>query len=560
MPTFRLVIFSRKTPDEILRLIRLLQREVPAVKVCAVLYEKRPKKTLSTRLRLILSKLSQPGYLDYTSRELVRRSARIGAKLRDRAIRFVHACPPSVAPPRSTSLDDLTKRLEQFDVELLIVPKMHDPDALAFVERQKADLGVVFGTGILKRSLFAIPRLGSINLHKRKLPDYRGGGPVGLWEMLDGCSEIGVTVHKVDDTLDTGDVLRSATIPIDDYDDMRSLALKAAVVGGDLICGAVSDMAVAKDRPIAQPPGGKLYRAPSDPQKLACEKELKRRRPIYVPRRTRPTSKLLARSILLLPFVMVRNWVYRWKKAFPIVIFYHHVITDRPHHLGTPTAEFARQIEFLQKFYRIASLEQAMQMLAKGEVTEPTIVLTFDDGYADNAVNLRAVTEQFGFPVFLFVSTGHISEGTAFGHDVRRNQAGFAPLSWDQVVSLHRAGFSFGCHTRSHFDCGSTDVALLENEIGGSQTELSERAGIWSDYFSFPWGMPKNMSTEAQQIAKSHFKYIFAAAGGVNTVRANPAAMLLRRVDHPSMLWEVELAIQGALNFETWRDIFAGIF
>jgi peptidoglycan/xylan/chitin deacetylase (PgdA/CDA1 family)/folate-dependent phosphoribosylglycinamide formyltransferase PurN len=560
MPPFRLVIFSSKTPDEILRLIRQLQREVPAAKVCAVLYEKRPRKTLSTRLRLILSKLSQPDYLDYASREFVRRSMRMGAKLRDCGIRFLHACPPSVAPPRSTSLDDLTVRLEQLGVELLIVPKMHEPEVLAFVERQKADLGVVFGTGILKRSLFDIPRLGSINLHKRKLPDYRGGGPVGLWEMLDGCTEIGVTVHRVDDTLDTGAVLRTATIPIDDYDDMKSLALKAAVVGGDLICGAVSDLAEGKEQPMIQPAGGKLYRAPSDPQKLAYEKELRRRRPMYIPKSTRPAWKLLARSTLLLPFVLVRNWIYRWKKAFPIIIFYHHVITDRPHHLGTPTAEFANQVEFLRKFYRIASLEQAMQMLAKGEVTEPTIVLTFDDGYADNAVNLRAVAEQYAIPVFLFVSTGHISDGKAFGHDIRRKQEGFAPLSWKQIVSLHQTGFSFGCHTRSHFDCGSTDVAVLESEIGGSQTELSERAGIWSEYFSFPWGMPKNMSPEAQQIAKSHFKYVFAAAGGANVVGTAPESTLLRRVDHPSMLWEVELAIQSALNFDSWRDIFPGIF
>jgi len=559
MLLFRLVIFSSKAPDEIRRLIRQLQREVPTAKVCGVLYEKKHRKTLPQRLRLIYSKLSQPGYLGYASREVVRRSMRLSSKLRDGAIRFLHACPSSVSPPVAMSLDDLTESLNQLGIESLVVPNMHCAEALAFVERQRADLGVVFGTGILKRNLFGIPRLGSINLHKRRLPDYRGGGPVGLWEMLDGRTEVGVTVHKVDDTLDTGEVLRSATIPIDDYDDMQSLALKAALIGGDLICGAVRDLANGRERAIKQPSGGKLFRAPSDPQKLALENKLRRSRPRYVPKSTRPTWKLLARSVFLLPFVLVRNWVYRWKKSFPIVILYHHLITDRPHHLGMPTAEFAKQVEFLQKFYRIASLEQAMQMLTEHIVTEPTVVLTFDDGYAENAINLRAVTEQYGIPVFLFVSTAHISDGTPFGHDTKRGQTGFAPLSWDQVISLHRTGFSFGCHTRSHFDCGSTDVTLLENEIGGSMKDLGERAGIWSPYFSFPWGMPKNMSNEGQAVARSHFKYVFAADGGVNVVGTIPQVALLRRMDHPSRLWEVELAVQSALNFDKWRDIFPGV-
>src|SRR5262249_8451435 len=145
-------------------------------------------------------------------------------------------------------------------------------------------------------------------------------------------------------------------------------------------------------RPQPQPGQGRLFRTPSDAQKLIYEKELHRRRAQYSPRMTRPVWKLLARSILLMPFILTRNWIYRWRQAFPVVIFYHHLITDRPHHLGIPTLQFERQVEFLRKFYRIASLEEAMQMLHERRVAEPTVVLTFDDGYRENYVNLRAVT------------------------------------------------------------------------------------------------------------------------------------------------------------------------
>lgn len=199
-------------------------------------------------------------------------------------------------------------------------------------------------------------------------------------------------------------------------------------------------------------------------------------------------------------------------------------------------------------------------MLQSGSVPVPTVVLTFDDGYADNFVNLRAVAERYNIPVFLFLSTAHIESGLPFGHDVKRKQTGFAPLSWDQVRSLRRSGFSFGCHTRSHFDCGSHDMTKLEDEIAGSKRDLGSRAEIWADYFSFPWGMPENISGEALRLATASFPYVFAAAGGANVVGNDPRGALLRRADHPESLWEVELSAQCLLNMRTWRDLFPNIF
>src|SRR5439155_5560131 len=74
------------------------------------------------------------------------------------------------------------------------------------LRKLEVDLGIVLGTRILKRSTFSIPRMGCINLHKGKVPEYRGMPP-GFWELYDGRSSAGVTVHFVDDGLDTGDIV-----------------------------------------------------------------------------------------------------------------------------------------------------------------------------------------------------------------------------------------------------------------------------------------------------------------------------------------------------------------
>jgi folate-dependent phosphoribosylglycinamide formyltransferase PurN len=91
---------------------------------------------------------------------------------------------------------------------------LHHPDALQRIRALHPDLAVVFGCYPLRRELFAIPRLGTLNLHLGKAPEFRGSSP-GFYEMLAGVPEVGVTVHRVDDGLDSGPILLQQSFPLD---------------------------------------------------------------------------------------------------------------------------------------------------------------------------------------------------------------------------------------------------------------------------------------------------------------------------------------------------------
>jgi hypothetical protein len=93
-------------------------------------------------------------------------------------------------------------------------PDLHDPECLAHLRSLAPDLGIVFACYRLRRSLFSIPRLGTLNLHLGKAPQFRGSSP-GFYELLAGVPEVGVTVHRVDDGLDSGPVLLQRTFPLD---------------------------------------------------------------------------------------------------------------------------------------------------------------------------------------------------------------------------------------------------------------------------------------------------------------------------------------------------------
>lgn len=107
---------------------------------------------------------------------------------------------------RPISLPDTVRRLE--------VDDFHSPGALAALSDMAPDLGVVAGTYILRESVFSLPRLGSINLHSGKVPEYRGAAPA-FWELYNGEHEVGITIHRVVSAVDSGAVLAQETFPLD---------------------------------------------------------------------------------------------------------------------------------------------------------------------------------------------------------------------------------------------------------------------------------------------------------------------------------------------------------
>ena len=80
--------------------------------------------------------------------------------------------------------------------------------------------------------LYNLPPHGTLNLHDSLLPKFTGFSPV-LWALISGASEFGLTVHRMDDGLDTGDILIQHSLPIKPTDTGTELVLR----GMDLIPG-----------------------------------------------------------------------------------------------------------------------------------------------------------------------------------------------------------------------------------------------------------------------------------------------------------------------------------
>lgn len=115
-----------------------------------------------------------------------------------------------------------------------------------------ADIMVVVAYGLLlPQAVLDTPKLGCINVHGSILPRWRGAAPIqrSIWA---GDSQTGVTIMQMDVGLDTGDMLKVATLPIEASDTSASMYEKLAQLGPQALIDCLADIAAGKAIPVKQ--------------------------------------------------------------------------------------------------------------------------------------------------------------------------------------------------------------------------------------------------------------------------------------------------------------------
>lgn len=125
-------------------------------------------------------------------------------------------------------------------------------ELLESIKSFKADFFVVIAFGmILPKEALEIPKYGCINVHTSLLPKYRGASPIQE-SLLHGDEETGVTIMKMDEELDHGDIFFIKRVPIEKNDDLYSLSNRLAEISGVLLPLVLSDIMKGNLPPLPQ--------------------------------------------------------------------------------------------------------------------------------------------------------------------------------------------------------------------------------------------------------------------------------------------------------------------
>ncbi len=124
-------------------------------------------------------------------------------------------------------------------IEVLQPEKLSDESFLTRLREIHPDVIVVVAYGrILPETVLNLPKYGCINAHASLLPKYRGAAPMQR-AIMDGESETGVTIMKMDKGLDTGDMMLTLKTPITDTDNLETVHDRLAEMSGDAILQAL---------------------------------------------------------------------------------------------------------------------------------------------------------------------------------------------------------------------------------------------------------------------------------------------------------------------------------
>ena len=247
-------------------------------------------------------------------------------------------------------------------------------------------------------------------------------------------------------------------------------------------------------------------------------------------------SAIIAAIIFLLPE----------PEGFPILEY--HQVTDEQldpvfEVYNVPPAEFAAQLDYLQaEGYSTITLQDFMRVVhGKGEFPAKPIVLTFDDGYADNYKTMLPILEAHKMTAVVYVITNELG---------KKNY-----LTLDQLKDMQRRGIEIGSHTSDHLALTSLDSNTQRRQIRESKTFL-EWSGLQTIYsLSYPNGA---FNSEIEKILREE-NYLTAVTGeaGLNTLATNPYELYRVHIRKPRFgLTEFKFRLWKANFFAKLRNIF----
>ena len=147
---------------------------------------------------------------------------------------------------------DVKKYALSVGLPVLQPEKLKDDAFLEELRSYHADLQIVVAFRMLPEVVWAMPRLGTFNLHASLLPQYRGAAPIN-WAVMNGDKETGATTFMLKHEIDTGNMIMQEKIAIGEDENVGSVHDRLMAMGTELVTRTVDLIIECENKGIALP-------------------------------------------------------------------------------------------------------------------------------------------------------------------------------------------------------------------------------------------------------------------------------------------------------------------
>ena len=182
------------------------------------------------------------------------------------------------------------------------------------------------------------------------------------------------------------------------------------------------------------------------------------------------------------------HFEYGW----PLTLAYHSVSHSRTDSLAVRTPNFEHQMAWLhRRGYRSMTVSQFMNEAPQD--VRRVVIITFDDGYADNYTLAYPALKQYGFTATIFLVSDYVGTDHIHTWDVPKMQsdkdlAPYRLLTWEQVHEMASYGIEFGSHTKTHHNLTTLPEEQRWEEIHQSRKDIQTNLGSEVVSFCYPRG------------------------------------------------------------------------
>jgi len=227
----------------------------------------------------------------------------------------------------------------------------------------------------------------------------------------------------------------------------------------------------------------------------------------------------------------------RLLKGKAVVVAFHSITAQKSGGaLRCSVDDFERYCRFFARHLKLETLTQVVERLEAGTPMNGELVITFDDGYADNIELALPVLKRWSLPATFYITTGFIQSQTQAAWDTKAKLSS-RWMDWAQVKTLAEAGHELGSHTVTHVNLATATEQEAESELRQSRDDIIMRTGLVPKHFAVPFGRAFPSLGQTADIARAlGFRSVSLCRGGIvpggaNVMRIerwpiNPAAYL----------------------------------
>lgn len=220
------------------------------------------------------------------------------------------------------------------------------------------------------------------------------------------------------------------------------------------------------------------------------------------------------------------------------IIFYHSIF-DRDKN------NFSEQLKFFCDNYRVLPLGDALIQAQKNQITEPTLSITFDDGYLNNLTVASELLAKHSIKGCFYVTSDFININHENSSDIeefcRKRLFIGKPIhnmTWDDIKALLELGHEIGSHGISHKSLASLPHLDMLAEIQDSKSIIENKLNQTVRHFSVPFGTHAHYSQSIiDSVKNSGYESCVLGIRGPNSLYDNPYKL---RRDHCSANWSIK--------------------